>query len=231
MTSNIEFPSLMDESVFSFWKTIHKFSEIDIKPNTLVLCDIDDTLLHHPAINNSWVSLINTFFYAKHETPFILNSKHTAVHEINKYIDEVFNTIPMRHTDRDGFFNMLEKTHEFAFVTARNLIAKEFTYSNLRSIDIDPEKYPVHFCGCEPKGEYIKRHFDLTKYDHVVFIDDQIRNLENVILTTNHIGLDIYKFKHELEESPFDYYPLPPGFNPNLKFDGEFLRQIVTENL
>ena len=230
MTEYMEFPALTDSS-FSFWKPIHKFSEIDIKPNTLVLCDIDDTLLHHPAINNSWISLINTFFYVKHESISDVDNKTNAVHEINKYIDEVFNTIPMRHTDRDGFFDMVEKTHEFAFVTARTSTAKDFTYSNLRSLGIDPDVYKVHFCGYEPKGQYIKRHFDLTKYENVVFIDDQTRNLENVLLIITHIGLKLYKFKHELNESPLDYYPLPPGFNPDFKFDGEMLRRIDTENL
>jgi hypothetical protein len=230
MTSCIEFPALTSPS-FSFWTNIHKFSEINIKPNTLVLCDIDDTLIHHPAINNSWISLINTFFHIKNQTAFILYSKHIAVHEINKYVDEVFNTIPIRHTDRDGFFAMLENVADFAFVTARTSVAKEFTYSNLRSIDVDPEKYPIHFCGNEPKGEYIKRTFDLTKYDHVLFIDDQVRNLENVLLIINHIGLKLYKFEHKLVESPFDYYPLPPGFNPNLRFDGETLIQIDSDNV
>ena len=56
MTEYIEFPAL------TFWKTIQRFSEIEIKPNTLVLCDIDDTLLHHPAINNEWVDMIQHLF-------------------------------------------------------------------------------------------------------------------------------------------------------------------------
>ena len=223
MTGYIELPALID----SFWTTIHKFSEINIKPNTIVLCDIDDTLLHHPAINNSWITLINTFFYMKRKA----YDKKKIEDEIAKYIDDTYDTIPFQHTDRDGFFAMLENAHKFVFITARTLNAKDFTYSNLISLDIDPEQYPVHFCGYEPKGEYINRHFDLSKYDHVVFIDDQIRNLENVFLITNHLGLEVYRFKHEMDESPYAYYPLPPGFNPNLRFDGEFLRQIHTEKV
>ena len=45
------------------WTTIRAFGEIEIKPNTIVLCDIDDTLLHHPAFNHKWITLIHTLFY------------------------------------------------------------------------------------------------------------------------------------------------------------------------
>jgi hypothetical protein len=93
-------------------------------------------------------------------------------------------------------------------------------------LDIDPEKYAVHFSGNMSKGDYINMNFDLSKYDRVVFIDDQPRNLENVFLRVFHQNLELYKFQYEREESPFDYYPLPPGFNPNLRFDGEMLVDV-----
>jgi len=219
MTGYIE-PPVFADTELSFWKTICKFSEIDIKPNTLVLCDIDDTLLHHPAINNAWISLMNSFFYAKYPTQEKANNK------MIKFVDKVFQLIPIEHTDRDGFFNMLEKSHGFAFVTARTSSGKDFTYSNLISLDIDPEKYPVHFCGYEPKGQYINRVFDLSKYDNVVFIDDQERNLDNVLLMTTHLGLKLYKFERDTRNSQHDYYPLPPGFDPSLRFDGEKIVRI-----
>lgn len=211
---------------FSIWKTINKFSDIQIKPNTLVLCDIDYTILHHPAINNSWVALINSFFYMKHNMVNDFETKMEVEKDVTQFIDKVFAEIPIRHTDRDGFLSILGKTSDFAFVTARSIEAKEFTYENLRGLDIDPEKYPVHFCGYEPKGEYINKTFDLHKYDHVIFIDDQSGNLENVFMLLSHPGLELYKFKYEIEYSPYYYYPLPPGFNPRLRFDGECVIQI-----
>jgi hypothetical protein len=115
---------------------------------------------------------------------------------------------------------------DFAFVTARQQVAKDFTYDNLRCLDIDPEKYAVHFSGNMGKGDYINLHFDLSKYDRVVFIDDQPRNLENVFLRVFHTNLELYQFQYEREESLFDYYPLPSGFNPDLRFDGEVLVNI-----
>jgi hypothetical protein len=211
------------------WKTIGKFSEIDVKPNTLILCDIDDTLLHHPAINNSWIMLIHHFFYIQSMKTFGMHDKHLAYSAAERYIEDIFRDIPIRHTDREGFFSMLEKATDFAFVTARLPETRNFTYSNLKSIDISPRRYPVHFCGNIAKGEYINMYFDLSKYDYVIFIDDQERNLDNVMSIVYHPTLELYKFEFKLEMSPFEYYPLPPGFNPKLKFDGNVLIDVEVD--
>jgi hypothetical protein len=225
MTEYIELPALVDTSS-SFWTTIQKFSEIDIQPNTLVLCDIDDTLLHHPGINNSWNVLINTFFYTQHCFETGNYDKYESNKKSDEFCNHIFETVLFQHTDRDGFFSMVEKATEFVFVTARHEVAKEFTYGNLRSIDVDPDKYKVHFCNGVAKGEYIVRHFDLAKYDHVVFIDDQTPNLRNVLLRVNHASLKLYHFKRDKTIQHADYYPLPPGFNPLLRFDGENIVHI-----
>jgi len=220
---NITLPGIYDSKL---WKPIHSFSEIEVSPNTLILCDIDDTLLHHPAINNDWVHVIYLFFTQQYYSTHGSYNRVQSEIDTNQYLDTVFESIPMRHTDREGFFAMLDKAADFAFVTARGSVAKDFTYSNLRSIDIDPEKYPVHFCGYMDKGEYITQHFDMSKYDRVIFIDDQPRNLENVFLLVFHDNLQLYEFQFIREESPYDYYPLPPGFDPNMRFDGVMLRDI-----
>lgn len=209
------------------WKTIGKFSEIEIKPNTLILCDIDDTLLHHPALNNSWTTLIHNFFLMHSRTVFNMYNNKLANIAAERYIEKILQEIPIRHTDREGFFSMVEKATDFAFVTARSPEAKQFTYSNLESLDIPPDKYPIHFCGYTAKGEYINTNFELSKYDYIVFIDDQERNLDNVGTILYHPNLELYKFAFTMEISPFEYYPLPTGFNPNLKFDGTLLRDIT----
>jgi hypothetical protein len=211
---------------FGVWKPIHSFSEIDIQKNTLILCDIDDTILHHPAINVNWIMIIHNFFHIKYHADNGHHNRPQTEMEINQYLDTVFETIPMRHTDRAGFFAMVGGATEFALVTARQPTTKDFTYDNLRCLGIDPEKYAVHFSGNMGKGDYINLHFDLSKYDRIVFIDDQPRNLENVFLRLFHQNLELYQFHYVREESPFDYYPFPPGFNPDLRFDGELLVEV-----
>jgi hypothetical protein len=211
---------------FGVWKPIHSFSEIEVSPNTLILCDIDDTLLHHPAINVNWMIIIHNFFHIKYHDKHGHYNKLQVEKKINQYLDSVFESIPMRHTDRDGFFAMVDGSTDIAFVTARQQVAKDFTYDNLRCLDIDPEKYAIHFSGNMGKGDYINKNFDLAKYDRVVFIDDQPRNLENVFLRVFHTNLELYQFQTPSRGN--DYYPLPPGFNPDLRFDGESLVDVYS---
>ena len=223
MNESFVLPGMSD---FKVWDTIHKFSEIEIKPNTLILCDIDDTLLHHPCFNSSWTLLIHQFFFTQSRTIFGNKDPNAAYKSADRYCEEMIRTIPIRHTDEAGFFDMKSKAADFAFLTARHPSSRDFTNDNLRRINIDPETVPIYFCGDIAKGDYINQFIDLTKYDYVVFIDDQLRNLENVYLTTSHPRMEIYRFENDIGMHPFDYYPLPPGFNPRLKFDGELLREI-----
>jgi hypothetical protein len=216
----------MGQDLFS-WKTIHRFSEIEVRPNTLILCDIDDTILHHPAINQYWEDIIHIFFSSQ-----CGYNASQSEEETTRYLDKVFAEIPMRHTDKDGFFEMLASATDFAFVTARDEVAKDFTYDNLRCIGVDPDKYPVHFCGGRVnKGEYIQQYFDLSKYEHVVFIDDQPRNLENVFLLIFHPGLEVYQFDFAERPAADKYYPFPAGFPENLGFDGTFLIETDQQHI
>jgi hypothetical protein len=94
-------------------------------------------------------------------------------------------------------------------------------------VGVEPEKYEVRFSGTEEKGAYIMREFGdvLKSYEHVVFIDDQPRNLENVYAAVEHPSLSIYRFQREAED-PYTYYPLPPDFNPYLRFNGTVVEDI-----
>jgi hypothetical protein len=218
------FPPEEDESVKENvplypWKTINKFSEIDIKPNTIVLCDIDDTVLHHPFLNSSWTSIITTFFMTKRFTERRFCDHFVAENDTDEYVQKIIKERPIAHTDRDGFFNMADLARTLVFITARMPQTEQFTKENLLSIDIDPLVYKVWFSGFRPKGEFIASELDLTGYDHVVFIDDQVRNLENVHSKLIHPHVELYKFEH-VKPDPFTYYPFPDGFNSKLRYNG-----------
>ncbi len=208
----------IENDIFQFWKPVNKFSDIPIKPNTLILCDIDNTLLHHPAINNEWVDTIQQLFLLHNRSIIGEYNTAKAAEDANNYCNTLFDTIPMQHTDREGFFAMVETATEFAFVTARHEFARQFTYDNLRGLGIDPSGHVVHFSGNIPKGEYIRTNFDLSKYDYVVFIDDQVGNLQNVLGVVNHKGLELYQFQYKPTKPFSEYYPLPREFDMNSIF-------------
>lgn len=217
----------LEDTMFHVWTTITKFGEIDIKPNTIIFCDIDDTLIHHPFLNGSWTTTLNVFFNMKH---FALTGNYDcneSTKALEEYLDSVLKERPIQHTDRDGFFNMVDLASRFVFITARLSSTIEFTCQNLKSVGVDPENYEIRFSGMENKGAYIAREFGdvLNSYEYVVFIDDQPRNLENVYAAVEHPGLKIYRFQRQLDD-PYVYYPLPPDFNPHFRFNGVAIEDI-----
>lgn len=236
-SSPIILPAL-SEPLLNLWTDVNLFSEIHVTPEikTIAFCDIDDTLLHHPFLNPTWTGILKLFFYMRNQQTLGISDEHKAVSESESYLNEVLNKNPILHSDREGFFGLVEKIDKLIFVTARPSESKEFTFANLRSIDVDPDKFEVHFCGSSNKGEYICKHFDLSGYDSVIFIDDQPTNLENVFKSfsnqynavdaspenNKNPRLDLYRFQRILED-PYTYYPFPPGFPSWYKFDGTHL--------
>jgi hypothetical protein len=209
-----EFPGLedleFDDTKETVYKNINSFSEIEILPNTIVLCDIDDTLIHHPYLNHDWITLIINLFTAKH---FYVNGEYNATKgEImaDAYFETILKDIPVKHTDQEGFFNQCVKAKKWMFITARLPSTVDFTRDNLKSIGVDPDEFEVRFSGYKKKGEYIRSELgeELKLYEHVVFIDDQPRNLENVYSLVLHPSLQLYKFDH-IKEDPHTYYPFP----------------------
>ena len=245
MTSESDYPemdSIVLPALFDIclnpWTEINRFSEIsvDTESKTIVFCDIDDTLIHHPFLNPNWIGIIKLFFFMRNQQALGISDEKLAIAESESYLDEIFKTRPILHSDREGFFGLAEKVDKLIFITARPSQSSEFTCANLRSIDVDPAKFDVHFCNNSNKGEYIYKHFDLSKYDSMIFIDDQQLNLENVFKAFSREDddfvkkpkLNMYKFKRLLED-PCAYYPFPPGFPSWYKFDGQFLVMANSE--
>lgn len=206
------------------WIPIRSFSEIEILPNTLVVCDIDDTLIHHPFLNGSWMDILRLFFSIETQKKLGRPDNEIATKLLNEYLDEVMISRPIEHTDKSGFFEMVEKADKVVFLTARSPNSVEFTSRNLWSVGVDTNNHDLHFSYMTPKGEYIMNHFFelLITYDHIVFIDDQIYNLDNVLSQVAHPGLRVYKFEH-IKDHPHIYYPFPPTFHSHLRFDGNDL--------
>jgi len=218
---DIEFERL---SEIIAWKDIQLFSEIDIclDKKTIVFCDIDDTLLHHPIINSTWTSLILSFFKTRSRNrALVFNNSASATKKYDDYMDQLLASKPMMHTDKDGFFAMADQVAKLVFVTARPKCSEKFTYDNLESIGVDTRRFEVHFSDRENKGSYIKRNFDLSEYERVIFIDDQRYNLEAVFsaLSDVDLELELYRF-NRVKEDPYVYYPFPDGFPSKYRFNG-----------
>jgi len=138
------------------YSIINSFNNIEITDNSLVLCDIDETLL------------TNKFIKLKPKE----NNKPVIKMNLPKY------------TDKKGFLNLMQKLNrtnsKLCFVTARDIKYFEFTRKQFKFLGINIENFPVFFCGDTPKGLVIKTKINLTKFKDILFIDDLKYNLDNV---------------------------------------------------
>ncbi len=228
--------------------TIHSFDRIVTQPRerTLVICDIDDTVLHHPMLNHDWMDVIQYYFFchfqngrsgrdrdAKEEIDSEddededYEPQKLPRDQFDEYIQTLYRTThPLQHTDAAGFEALVQRVELVTFLTARSPSSRAVTEDHLRAIDIPPHRHPLHFSDRIPKGEFIKKWFDVAQYDRVIFVDDRMYNLESVWATVEHPQLNLYLFHHR-KPHPFEYYPLPPELSAKHRFDGELLIDIT----
>ncbi len=110
--------------------TITSFLQIEILPKTLVVLDIDETILQFPEIHELWWRERRDYYKnIGHDDPKIINTL-----TYNEWLDHVTETTP-RHTDKDGLFDPLAKIIEtyshIIFLTARFGTTDELTQSHL----------------------------------------------------------------------------------------------------
>lgn len=173
------------------YKTISSFNDVEIKDtNTLIICDIDETLL-------TWNKKLSDFYHMIKDDFSLIDceSKYTQK-EIDKEAQLWLITYcgmfaPMM-TDADGFYNLLnriEKSNsEIMFLTARPKNEKnvKFTKKNFTDIGLDYDKYSIHYTDNNSisKGEYIKKNIIIKenkdKYGEINFIDDYESNIKTV---------------------------------------------------
>ena len=175
------------------YKTISSFNEVSILPNTLVICDIDETILRYDLINRKWwKSRINN--YIQQSYTYEMSDK-MALNDWKLYINE---TKPIA-TDLSGFMNLmtliLSLNCKLLLLTARDIELRNITHQHLiySGIDISPEI--IHFSYGQSKGDYLTHNINhiIDKYDKIIFIDDYIQNLESVYEKYGN-KIDYYKF-------------------------------------
>jgi hypothetical protein len=179
-------------------KKVTSFSVISdmIKENTLVLCDIDETVLRYKKslddfYKESYEYLIKIDDFFDEE-----DTKNLALNEFYEYRE---SNIPF-HTDKDGWDKMIdqiEKTNsKLVFITARSNASKNTTLEQLKSVGIESNKYEYHFTYDYKmsKGSYIENFIDINQFDNVFFIDDDENTTK--IVKHKHNTIDCYLYKY-----------------------------------
>lgn len=156
---------------------ISTFDEIPISNNTLVLCDIDDTILYFSQIDKKWWKT-NIELYSLIHDP--ITAKNLTLGIWMTHIGEN----KAMHTDKTGFENLLNRlaasNSKIVFITARQTELERITEQHFNDLNIDNSKYDIKHIGNCSKGLYVEKNIPLEKYNNVIFIDDLNENLENM---------------------------------------------------
>ena len=171
-------------------KSINSFHEVELtKEKTLVICDIDETLLYYPGIESKCNVMIKDLKNILTEREF--------KRELNE-IKIMYRTIvPPKHTDLDGFINMKNKltnlNGKLIFLTARCKEYDNFTKNQILKVSGLKDEFEIHYTNNQmSKGEYIKNNIPLELWEQVIFIDDMDSSIESVLQLD--CNIQCYKF-------------------------------------
>jgi hypothetical protein len=171
---------------------ISSFSEIEVVPNSLVILDIDETVLTFPQITKHWWKEKIGYYY----------DITTDIHLAEKYaLDEwrhiAYSTDPIQLDSENQLKfidNIYQNNCELIFLTARNEDLSCITYNHLRHINID-NRHLVYFD--ENKGEKFYEIISslYQNCENITFVDDLIINLDKIVNAINKYELNAKNIK------------------------------------
>jgi hypothetical protein len=172
------------------FKQIISFRDVKIYDNTLIVFDIDDTVLGYKEFSHNYFH--NQLKYHKKN----ISCNNTVMNNaVNDWFNLVQKSTP-HHMDEDGFYELMHKIHnnnsEHLFLTARNPRFKDITERHLHKIKINHKN--IYYVAGGNKGEILKDIIkDYSEYNKLIFIDDMEKNLTDVYKTFGD-KIDLYHF-------------------------------------
>lgn len=177
---------------------ISSFSEISRpKSNTLIVLDIDETIITFPTIDKNWWTNTYTLLY-----PIYYENTQAQIEMLwNEYV----SNIQPKVLDSINLFNFLNESKknncDIIFLTARYKSMSLQTLNHLKHVNIiiDPSRIFYN----KNKGQELK-NIVINKFRNVkniIFVDDLNENLLNVqsVFSNNDLSkynIKLYKIKH-----------------------------------
>jgi len=165
---------------------IHSFNQVAIKGSqTLILCDIDETLLRwDKSVESVYRELSMSHPHLDHSKLEILAENYYSVYR---------NQTPAIPTDLSGFKTLMARlgAGKLMFLTART--PSHHTRDDLNNIGLQNYMFDIHFTSNKiTKGDYIKKYIDLSRYNDIIFIDDNPEYINSVLVNISTIRCYLY---------------------------------------
>lgn len=157
---------------------ITSFKQVQLMNNSLVVLDIDETLLKYESIDTKWWKNRFDHYYKIHTHN---DKSHDYV--LNEWIDYITSVDPL-HTDKEGFLDLEKRLTDnncrLVFVTARNKGLEQITHKHFIHLQIHNNE--IYFTDGTNKAHMIEQIIQkhMTDYDKIIFVDDLERNLNDV---------------------------------------------------
>ncbi len=165
----------------SAWTHVTSFNQIPIPNSSLVICDIDDTLIKSKKCLSYFVKTVEEDFKM-----FPDDSSKESLLKDAWDMQQMYNQIfGYDHTDSDGFFAMCDKikksSGQLVFLTARDAKSETATRKNFQSVGLNYDDFSIHYTNNSiPKGQFILSNINFSDYSNIIFIDDNETQLSSV---------------------------------------------------
>jgi len=174
--------------------SIGTFSDVEVRPNSLVLVDIDETILFYEHIDGRWwQERIDHHMQSR-----TCDRASACARAIDDWFTHIQAHLP-RPTDAAGLETLLgqiRRSHStLRLVTARNPKYKDITEAHLSHLGFGDLSGSVCYLSGASKGQYIMDNLAPGAYDSVTFIDDLEHNIASVAESLRaHPRLETFQF-------------------------------------
>ncbi len=174
---------------------INSYSAISLVARSLIVFDIDDTVVNFPDYGPSWwdakKAMYERIMTKEDADRATLHEWRAAVHHVDP--------VPI---DKDGFLQFYAEAKaagcDIIFLTARTEKLKEVTHRHLKNSLMECAEGHVFFA--EDKGPAL---VDILKqrrpYHHVIFVDDLVKNHESVRQALDALGVPVDNYHFQMK--------------------------------
>lgn len=172
------------------FKQIVSFKNVIVKPQTLIVFDIDDTIIGYEEFSHTYFTNAIENYKEKYNC-----DKMALDFALHDWISKVNEGTPC-HMDADGFKELERKikntNSHYIFMTARNPNYRDITETHLEQVGIKNRQ--VYYLAGANKGEFLKNIYEkYSDYKEIIFIDDMEKNLHDVGKAFDH-KIELYHF-------------------------------------
>ena len=156
---------------------ITKFNQIDIIPNSLIVLDIDETIIKFDNINKKWWR--NTFDKYYSLTQDYDNADNLSLDECISYVtvtepklvdDEIYR-----------WFDSINKHDcDLIFLTARNASLKDITHLHLNKVNLSVDGNKIYFNRNKGDELFSIANKDYSHIKNIIVVDDVEHNLTDI---------------------------------------------------